>query len=178
MFFIPGYVVATLTFPGVIVHEAAHMLFCKLRGVAVFDVCFFRSGNPSGYVVHEPPKDFLSAFLISIGPLFVNSLLCVFFCFPSSFTEKLGGRSDFLSGFLFWVGVSIGMHAFPSDLDVGNLWDQAKVAASRFNPLAIISFPLIVAICIANLLSVVWFDYFYGAFIGVYLPQQLLERLI
>ena len=28
---IPGILIALATFPGVIVHEAAHMLFCKLR---------------------------------------------------------------------------------------------------------------------------------------------------
>ena len=35
------------------------------RGIAVLDVCFFRIGNPAGYVVHEPPKNFTTSFLIS-----------------------------------------------------------------------------------------------------------------
>ena len=46
---IPGLLIALATFPGVIVHEAAHMLFCRLRGVAIFKVCFFRVGNPAGH---------------------------------------------------------------------------------------------------------------------------------
>ena len=53
MFIIPGVLVSAVTFPGVVVHEAAHMLFCRIRGVAVLDVCFFRFGNPAGYVVHD-----------------------------------------------------------------------------------------------------------------------------
>jgi len=51
MFFIPGPVIAALTFPGVIVHEMAHQLFCRLFRVAVLDVCYFRFGNPAGYVI-------------------------------------------------------------------------------------------------------------------------------
>lgn len=47
MFFIPGQLIAALTFPGVIVHEMAHQLFCRLFRVAVLDVCYFRFG-PAG----------------------------------------------------------------------------------------------------------------------------------
>ena len=43
MIIIPGWLIGLVTFPGVIVHEAAHLFFCKLRRVAVFDVCFFVS---------------------------------------------------------------------------------------------------------------------------------------
>ncbi len=41
MFFIPGPVIAALTFPGVIIHEAGHLFFCRLFKLQVFDVCFF-----------------------------------------------------------------------------------------------------------------------------------------
>lgn len=33
-------------------------------------------------------------------------------------------------------------------------------------------------IYIANVLSVVWFDYFYGVFLGVLLPEILLKRIV
>lgn len=36
MFFVPGPVIAAVTFPGVIVHEAAHRFFCDLGGVPVY----------------------------------------------------------------------------------------------------------------------------------------------
>ena len=68
MFIIPGQLISLATFPGVIVHEAGHMLFCKLRHVAVLDVCFFRFGNPAGYVVHEPVNRFSTSLLITFGP--------------------------------------------------------------------------------------------------------------
>jgi len=64
-----------VTFPGVIVHELAHQFFCRLFKVPVFKVCYFRIGNPSGYVIHEPPSSAWTSLLIGIGPLFVNSVV-------------------------------------------------------------------------------------------------------
>jgi hypothetical protein len=163
---IPGILIAALTFPGVIVHEAAHFLLCKLRKVAVFEVCYFRLGNPAGYVIHEPIEKFSSALLVAIGPLIINSLLCIFFCFPAFFPMKIFGQSDLLSYFWMWLGISIGMHAFPSTGDAKGLWEQAKRAAKSGNALAWVSFPLVALIFIANLFSIVWFDAIYGIAIG------------
>ncbi len=171
---IPGEFVALATFPGVIVHEAAHMLFCKLRGTAVLDVCFFRFGNPAGYVVHEETEDFNTTFLISVGPFIVNSLLCMLICFPAYLPMKVFDVSHPLNFLLLWLGVSIGMHAFPSTQDAAVLWTQAKKAASSLNPLAVLSFPLVILIYVANLASIFWFDLFYGLGIGLGLPALVL----
>lgn len=84
---------------------------------------------------------------------------------------------DPLSYFLLWLGISVGMHAFPSMQDASNLWAQAKHAAISFNLLAIFSFPLVVAIYVANILTVVWLDYIYGAAIGLGLPTLILNLL-
>lgn len=69
---IPGFLISILTFLGVIVHEIAHQLFCRICGVAVLDVCYFKAGNPAGYVVHEIPKKPSTNILIGVGPFFVN----------------------------------------------------------------------------------------------------------
>ena len=177
MIIIPGFLIAIATFPGVIVHEAAHLFFCKLRRVAVFDVCFFRIGNPAGYVIHEPPESFTSSFLISVGPLLINSLLCVVFCFPAFVPVKVFNQADPISYFLIWLGISIGMHAFPSTQDAAVLWQHARVAAKSLNPLAVVSFPLVVLIYIANGLRFFWADYLYGVFLGFVLPEILLKQL-
>ena len=170
---IPGQLVSLVTFPGVIVHEAAHMFFCKLRGVAIFDVCFFRFGNPAGYVVHEKPKDFTTAFLIALGPFFINSLLCILICFPAFLPVRFFGVQHPLSYFLLWLGVSIGMHAFPSIGDAHLLLQQAKKEVSSLNPLAILSFPLVCVIYLANILRFFWLDYLYGVGIGLGLPTLI-----
>lgn len=175
---IPGWLIAMVTFPGVIVHEAAHMLFCRLRGVAILDVCFFRVGNPAGYVVHEPIEDFTTAFLVDVGPFFLNSLLGMVFCFPAFVPVRIFDRMDPLLFLMLWLGISIGMHAFPSNQDATALWQHAKVAAKRLNPLAILSLPLVLLIYIANLLSIIWFDALYGFAIGLGLPELVLKRLL
>jgi hypothetical protein len=182
---IPGVLIALATFPGVIVHESAHLLFCKLRRVAVFDVCFFRvppldkwfSTVPIGYVLHERPADFTSSFLISVGPFFINTLLCLFFCFPALFPIRMHNHFDPLSCFFLWLGISIGMHAFPSTGDARVLWQEAKSAAARWNPLAILSLPLVVLIVLANLGSFFWLDALYGIAIGLILPELVLKSL-
>ncbi len=177
MFFIPGQLIAALTFPGVIAHEAAHLFFCRLRRVPVFEVCYFRLANPAGYVLHAPIEDFTSAFLVALGPLVVNSVLCVAFCLPALVPTRVFGQEDLLSYFWIWLGVSVGMHAFPSTHDARGLWAQAKRAAGSGNLLAILSFPLAAVIMVGNVLSVVWFDAFYAFAIGFLLPEMLLRRL-
>ncbi len=172
---IPGFLISIATFPGVIVHEFAHMLFCKLRGVAVLDVCFFRFGNPAGYVVHEEISDFRTAFLVCVGPFLINSLLCIFICFPAFIPLRVFGLKQPLSYALLWLGVSIGMNAFPSTQDAKGLFHYARKAASSFNLLAILSFPIVVAIYIVNILSFFWVDYLYGIGIGLGLPSLIFK---
>jgi hypothetical protein len=178
MFFIPGQLVALATFPGVIVHEAAHMLFCKRRRVPVFEVCFFRVGNPAGYVAHGEIDDFTSAFWVDVGPLVVNSLLCVLCCLPALIPMRVFGQGDPVSYFWMWLGISIGMHAFPSNHDARALWDQARKAARARRPLALLSFPLVVLIVLGNLLSFFWFDAFYAFGLGFLLPEFLLRHFV
>ncbi len=174
---IPGWVIAYLTFPGIIVHEAAHLLFCKLCRVRVLEVCFFRRGNPPGYVVHEHAKTFLGTFLITLGPFLVNSLLCVVIACPAFLPVRVFNHKDLLSYVLIWLGVSIGMHAFPSNQDAKVMLQHARQAAARWNPLAILSFPLAGAIYLANLGRFFWLDYLYGVALGYVLPTLLLDKL-
>lgn len=144
MMAIPSWFVGLVTFPGVIVHEAAQQSFCRLRQVAVFDVCYFRVSSPPGYVAHERVRDFNTAFLLSAGPLLVNSLLCVVFCFPAFVPVRAFGIENPWSYFFLWLGLSIGMHAFPSIEDAEQLRDLARQAVRNGNLLALVSFPLVI----------------------------------
>ena len=121
---IPGFLISIVTFPGVIVHEIAHQLFCRICGVAVLDVCYFRAGNPSGYVVHEVPKKPSTNILIGIGPFLVNSILGALIALPGAIPILiLKGTADYglFEIFLIWLGVSIAMHAFPSTGDAQSM---------------------------------------------------------
>jgi len=44
------WLIALVTFPGIILHEWAHKFFCDRTGVPVYKTCYFRLGNPAGYV--------------------------------------------------------------------------------------------------------------------------------
>jgi hypothetical protein len=177
MFFIPGFVISIVTFPGVIVHEAAHLLFCRLNKLAVFDVCYFRFGNPAGYVIHESTTDFKKAFLVSMGPFFVNSILCVIFCSAAFLPAWELEVQDPLAYFFYWLGISIGMHAFPSTQDMKGIWQLMPGEAKRFNILAIVSYPLVAIVFVLNLLRVVWADLGYGLAIGILLPLAVFRWL-
>jgi hypothetical protein len=124
--FIPGPLIALATFPGVIVHEIAHQLFCRIFRVAVFDVCYFRLGNPAGYVIHEPPSNASQQIWIGIGPFFVNSILGALIALPAVIPVmrfEAGAPLDYL---LMWLGVSIAMHAFPSTGDAKSIWSAVQ----------------------------------------------------
>jgi hypothetical protein len=175
---IPGPLIALATFPGVIIHEAAHLLFCKWARVPVFDVCFFRFGNPAGYVVHQEPTKFSTSFFISMGPFFVNSLLCIVLCFPAFVPVRIFDRPDPVSYFLLWLGLSIGMHAFPSTGDANVLWKQARKAAAKLNPLAIVSLPLVGVLYLANFGRIFWLDLMYGIAIGLALPEYVFNHVL
>lgn len=177
MFFIPGQLVSAVTFPGVIVHEAAHLVFCRLEKLAVFEVCFFRFGNPAGYVVHETTDNFKSMFMVGMGPFFLNSALCVLFCSAAFMPVWELGVADPLAYFLYWLGLSIGMHAFPSTADMASLWRLMPQEAKRFNLLAILSYPIVGLVYVLNFARVVWADLAYGIAIGVLGPLALFHWL-
>src|SRR5579872_457778 len=129
MFFIPGFVISLATFPGVIAHEAAHLLFCKIFRLGIFDVCFFRLKNPAGYVIHETTENFTASFFVGMGPFFVNTALCVLFCSAAFLPVWDLKISDPLAYFFYWLGLSMGMNAFPSTQDLKNIWRQAPASA-------------------------------------------------
>lgn len=177
MLIIPGFLIAIVTFPGIIVHELGHLLFCRLRKVAVLEVCFLQTKNPPGYVIHETPKDFTSHFLISVGPFVLNTVLCFVLCFPAFIRVVRFDQQDPLSYFLLWLGLSIGMHAFPSNQDAASLWHAAAGAAKRLNPLALVSLPLVILIYVANVARFFWADLIYGAAVGLGIPALLFPSI-
>ncbi len=176
MFFIPGWLVSIITLPGVVVHEAAHKLFCDLAKIKVHQVCYFRIGDPAGFVVHDDPKSLKNAFLISIGPLIVNTLLCMVLTFiPAIYLIFLGGSplNNIVVFFLAWVGYSVGMHAFPSNEDMNAFLYTVKTTRSK-GILYWCSWIFSWMIKIANFLRAGWFDLIYATGISLILPFLLL----
>ncbi|MBE0537169.1 MAG: DUF3267 domain-containing protein [Phycisphaerae bacterium] len=176
---IPGFIIAWLTFPGVIVHEAAHLLFCRLFGLYVLDVRFFRfaTTGPAGYVVHQGTDRFWPAFFVACGPFLINSVLCFAICFSVFLPIRFFNVEHWSYYVIGWLGLSIGMHAFPSNQDAKNLWALAREKIKAANYLALLVFPIVALVYVGNILSIVWADLFYAAGVGLALPE-LVMRLV
>ena len=73
------------------------------------------------------------------------------------------GNVDFL---FMWLGISFGMHAFPSDGDAKHLWKNSQDTWQN-NPFIWISSPLVAIIVVANILKYFWIDYIYAAILYI-----------
>jgi hypothetical protein len=177
MFFVPAQFIALLTFPGVIIHETAHLFFCKMFKLKVYNVCFFRFGNPAGYVIHENSENFTAQFFVSMGPFVVNTILCVLFCSAAFLPVWELKVIDPLAYFFYWLGLSIGMHAFPSTVDLSHICKAAPLMAKKGNLLAILSLPLCAILVVLNYGRVIWADLGYGIAVGVLGPLAIFRVL-
>lgn len=176
MFFVPGILISIITFPGIIVHELAHHLFCRWCRVAVFKVVYFQFANPVGYVFHEQPMYKYQSILISTGPFLINTILGIVIALPASLQWQKFDHSNPLDIILVYLGVSIAMHAFPSTGDAQNMW-QSVMKDPKTNPLlkAIVA-PIVGLIYIGAAGSMIWLDFIYGLAVTLWLPSWLIER--
>ena len=163
-----GFLLTLVTFPGVVVHELAHKRACDLVGVEVLEVRYFRFGNPAGYVRHREPARYRDSFLISVAP-FVGNTLLAFVCllgFAALHTETLVLDVDpshrlAVTWFSGWLGLSIGIHAFPSTGDANTLWKRSR-AEWRRAPIVLLGLPVVAGIYVVNLLSRLYLDVLYA----------------
>lgn len=171
--FIPGFIISLLTFPGVVVHELAHQFFCIWTGTRVIKVCYFRFGNPAGYVLHEQPVSAWRHILIGIGPLFVNTFGGLALGLAAETFRTAEGMQP-LYGVLLWLAVSVAMHSFPSTGDARSIWSGLWGRPSPL-PAKLVGTPLVGLIYLGALGSVVWLDVIYGLAVALSGPTLLRE---
>lgn len=182
MFFIPGILIAIVTFPGVIVHELAHQIFCCLMKVPVLEVKYFQFENPCGYVVHESTDKPFANFIISTGPFFINTILGIIIVFPGMFLiHTFGLGSDLSSQIIWlvsiWLGISILAHAFPSIGDANNMVESILKNSDINIFIKILTAPIIGLIYIGSIGSVIWLDFVYAVAVGSLVPLLVLRLL-
>jgi len=170
---IPGFLITLITFPGVIVHELAHQLFCRLYKVPVFQVVYIRIGNPAGYVLHEKPQNKWQSMMISIGPFFVNTILGALIALPAALPVYTFENANIFHYLLIYLGVSIAMHAFPSTGDAQSILTAIKDPGTKLLT-KIVGYPLIGLIYIGSIGSFIWLDLVYGIAIAVGLPNLII----
>jgi len=172
---LPGWLISLLTFPGVIAHEFGHKLFCKQFQVPVFKVCYFRFGNPAGYVIHGEPGSFAQSFFIVVGPFIVNNILAIAAFVVASPQITSYGITQVIFG---WLGCSFAMNSFPSKGDAKNLWAMTKQYAFRNFFSVVIGLPFVIIIYVANLLSLIWFDLIWAVLLYAFVDYFLLKIII
>lgn len=128
--------ISLATFPGIILHEWSHKFFCERLGVSVRKVCYFRLGNPSGYVIHDPINHFGKALIVATAPLLINTGISIAIF---ALALKVFPHTGF-SLALCWLGISSAMHSFPSTQDLESLYRKAKQLRAR-SLLALLSLP-------------------------------------
>jgi hypothetical protein len=175
--FIPGILITIVTFPGVIVHELAHQLFCRLYKIPVFKVVYFQAQNPAGYVLHERVDNKFQGMMIGVGPFFVNSVLGALIALPSALSVmKYNHSAGFLDVILIYLGVSIAMHAFPSTGDAKSIWTSINEEDTPFWA-KLIGYPVVGLIYLGALGSFFWLDLVYGIGVVMGLPELLIRIL-
>lgn len=164
---IPGEFIALFTFPGVVIHEISHRLLCDIFKVPVFEVNYFNMETERvGFVRHQHTDKLMHNLLIGLAPLFINTVLCMILTFPLSATMYITGEAipNFFNIVLWWIGFSIGVHAFPSDQDLAYV---ALIAQER-------NILVLTWICsgirFLNSLSQIWINFIYALLISFILP--------
>ncbi len=174
--FVPGFVISILTFPGVIVHELAHQLFCRWFKVPVFEVVYFRVGNPAGYVLHEAAQNKWQSMVISIGPFFLNTVVGALIALPPSLPVFEFHHPELLHYLFIYLGVSIAMHAFPSTGDAAVIWKNINEEDTSIW-VKIVGYPVVGLIYLGSLGSFFWLDLAYGIGVAVGLPYLIINIL-
>lgn len=142
-----------LTFPGVVIHEWAHKIFCHLSGLKVIKVVYFRFGNPSGYVVHEAPHNYFQSFFVSTGPIIFNSILSLGFAYTISWLNT----GSYWRLIFLWLAFSIAAHAFPSEQDLAGASSDGLQRLKKGSSLwPIIGFPFIALMWLAGRFGLVF----------------------
>lgn len=184
MIIIPGILISAVTFPGVIIHELAHQLFCRLMRVPVYQVKYFQLKNPSGYVVHEASDRPLANFLIAVGPFLINTLVGICLLLPASMEIVVfggltggGGLQSLLLIISMWMGISVLIHAFPSRGDAQALIDSIMKNKDVPLILRILVAPVVGLIYVGAIGSMFWLDLAYAVAIAALVPQILMRVL-
>lgn len=154
MVYILNLGISAFMFPGVVVHELAHQLFCRLCRISVNKVVYFQLDIPCGYVDHEKTQKPMQNFLLVAGPFIVNTLLGVIMVIPAYIglysynTDSLPDKLLWLVYIvLLWLGVAVLMHAFPG------LNDARVLITSILKDLDV---PFIIKVLLAPIISLIY----------------------
>jgi len=164
-----------LTFPGIILHEYGHAWACRQLGIRVIKVCYFRFGNPLGYVLHEQPQSALQHIMVATAPFFVSTSLALAASLAGIllvYFQATGAFADFAPPAFVWLGFSFALHAFPSSGDADSLWHDVASSNVGFMPKMLLV-PVVWLIRVTQFGSRLWLDALF-AILVIAIPPLIL----
>jgi len=102
--------------PGIVSHEAAHLLACRLTGVEVVGSSILNPFAADAYLDHERVTSFPVDLLIAIAPFLLNSVLAL-----AAFALASAAETPFVAIPCYWLGACFALTAFPSVGDTETL---------------------------------------------------------
>lgn len=143
--------------PGIVTHEFAHWLACKLTGTRVHEVCWFRFGDPAGYVVHDRAASATAGVVIGFAPTVVNAFVGGFVAYRPAFKALSGVAWTWGDAALLALGFVVALRAFPSRADAKAMWDATRAAPFGLLKLVVVA-PLWLIVQLLSLGSKLWLD--------------------
>lgn len=166
------YRLTLATFVGVVVHELAHLLACRLYGLPVEEVVLFDPSIPGGYVRHGARGSFTPVFVVGVAPFLLNTAVGVGIvaALAAAWPPAVGADPAAVATLLAyplgaWVAVSALYQAFPSRQDAAALWDHLRwLVGARLRYLLVVPFvaPFVAFLYAVDLGRRVWADALYA----------------
>ncbi len=152
-----------LTFPGIVLHETAHLVMCLLFGVKVTRVRFFRFDGSGGDVTYQSPNSYIKIFFIALSPMVIGSVVSYVLLHNTFITPNI---DIYLYYIYIWAGFCFALHSLPSIQDANSLLQYSKNLGGLFGVIFfIISLPVFVIFWILNNLRGIGLEVFWALFI-------------
>jgi hypothetical protein len=125
-------------FPAIVLRTAIQSTLAHRLGLLIDEVTYFRIDDPAGYTVYEAPSRLSSALAIAYLPalaLFILSLVCL----APALTPRavLHLPTTWLTWVQLWLGLAFASHALPAYEEAGPVAEQARVAVTQADPVAV-----------------------------------------
>lgn len=159
-------------------HEYGHAWACRQLGVRVVNVCYFRFGNPLGYVIHEKTQSALQHIVVATAPFFVSTTVAFAVSLAATlllYFHASGDVTDFTTPVCSWLGFSFALHAFPSSGDADALWRDVTGSSFGFFP-KILLIPTVGVIRMVQFGNRFWLDTLFAILI-IAVPPLLVAGL-
>ena len=164
--------IAFLGFPGVIIHELGHQVGCWVTDTRVIEVRYLRLGVPAGYVIHEQPSSPWRHLVIAAGPFLVNSGLALGIGWAHLQGWWTSDPSWLSPVVLLWLGIAVGMHAFPSIQDATELLSAVWTRGAGFFAKLLIT-PIGAVMVMGAFASWIFLDLAWGLALVLFAPRWL-----